>query len=65
MGVGVSLYRHPGAQGGRSAYPAVGPFSFVDPHDQRRYDVTPERLMYAASVSAGTMRRVAMRRLQP
>jgi hypothetical protein len=38
-------------------------YSFVDPHDQARHDVTPERLMYAASISAGTDRRVMARRL--
>jgi hypothetical protein len=38
-------------------------YSFIDPHDQRRHDVTPERLMYAAAISAGTARRVRARRI--
>jgi hypothetical protein len=38
-------------------------YSFVDPHDQARHDVTPERMMYAASISAGTARRVRARRI--
>ena len=29
MGIGVSLYRHAGAQGGRSSYPQEGPFDVV------------------------------------
>jgi hypothetical protein len=38
-------------------------YSFIDPHDQARHDVTPERLMYAAAISAGTDRRVRARRI--
>lgn len=37
--------------------------SFIDPHDQRRHDVTPDRLMYAAAISVGTWRRIRLARL--
>lgn len=59
MGVGVSLYRHRGAQGGRSAYPQPGPFDLPREYHDRELDEIRER------VAGGWLDRVKSGNLPP